>query len=127
MHPGIAIIQRREHYDRNIPDGLIGFDPARDLVSVHSGHHYVEQDKVGRLPGYDGKSYLATGRAQQRKPFRLEHHLQQVSVVALIIHDQDRCGLVLGTRREFHTGRTNVTTSNGDLISCAAIVTRKSL
>ena len=64
-------------------------DLARHLVAVHARHHDVEQDQVGRLPGYQGKSFLAAGRADENKALRLEHDFQQISVEALVVHDQN--------------------------------------
>lgn len=70
--------------DRNVLGRGVALDAGRQLVPVHSGHHDVQQNQIGRLP-----------RGEGEKAFLPEDHLQQLSVVALIVHNQ-HARLVIG-------------------------------
>ena len=43
---------------------------------------------------HHGERFLAAGRGLEEKAFGCEHHFQQLSVVVLIVHDQNACGVV---------------------------------
>ena len=71
---------------------------ARHLVPVHARHHDVEEDEVGRVVRHHGERFLAAGRGREVKAFGREHDFQQLSVVAIIVHDQKARGVVSGHR-----------------------------
>ena len=50
--------------------------------------------RSGGCSRHHGERLLAAGRGQEVKAFRREHDFQQLSVVALIVHDQDARGVV---------------------------------
>ena len=65
-----------EHDDGNVSGGEVTLDPGRQLVAVHTWHHGVEQDEVGRLLRHHGERFLATGSGQEEKAFGCEHDFQ---------------------------------------------------
>jgi hypothetical protein len=88
-HHGIAIVKGGDHDDGDGLGSQIALDPAGDLVPVHSGHHDVEQDEVGRLRGHRGDCFFAARRAEQDVAFRREHDFQQLPVGPFIVDDQN--------------------------------------
>ena len=67
----------------------IGLDSSRHLVAVHARHHDVEQDQVRRLRCDHGERFFAAGGGLEEEALRREHDLQQLPVLALVVHDQD--------------------------------------
>src|SRR5579863_2199853 len=45
-HDAVDFVQSRNHHDRNVLKGGIGFDPHQHLQTIHLRHHQIEQDQV---------------------------------------------------------------------------------
>ncbi len=98
QHPRLAIVHGGDHDDGDVPCGGVGLDPGRHLGAVQPGHPEVEQDQVERLLRHHGERFLAAGRGREDVAFRGEHHLEQLPVLPLVVHDQDACRAVRDVR-----------------------------
>ena len=104
-HPGVAIVQGGDHDDGNVLGGEVALDRARHLVAVHARHHDVEQDQVGRLLAPPSRALPRRWRRSGAESLPAQHDFQQLSVVALVVHDQNARRVVgdVGTHRHLRS------------------------
>ena len=91
-----------QHDDGNIQSGGIRLQQRRQFIAIHAGHHDVQQNEI-RLRSADGRQRLFGARRHDGEiSFGAQQQLQQLTVVLLIIDDEDgrnrttRCALHLG-------------------------------
>ncbi len=79
-----------DHDDRNISLVRIALDRFQNLVSVQVWHHQVEQDETEFFLLDQRDRLVSTGRAGDALvTIVFEHQLQRVSVVLIVIDDED--------------------------------------
>ena len=85
----VDFVNGRDHDDGDVFGGEVALELCRHLITVHTGHHDVEQDEIGWLLCDCSERFFAAGRGQEKIAFRPEHDVQQLSVLAFIIHNQN--------------------------------------
>ena len=86
----LGVVLRRRHDDRQVGRRPVSAEDLQNLEPVEPRHHHVEQDDVER-PLADQPERVrpvATGHRVVARP--LEPSREQVAIVRVVIHDQDR-------------------------------------
>jgi hypothetical protein len=65
------------------------FEDARDLIAIEGRHHHVEQDEVRGLLFDRGQRFVTACCIEGQVALVLEQQLEQLSVLDLVIDDQD--------------------------------------
>lgn len=98
-HLGVTIVEGRDHDDWDVGRGAIGLDCESEVIAIHSPHHDVEQNEIGRLLRHQGLRLFAARGHQQEQTFWRQHGLQKLPVLTLVIDDQD-AGRMVGEGRQ---------------------------
>jgi hypothetical protein len=99
------VIAARSHDDdRNVPGGRIALEFGGDLVAAHAGHHHVEKHQIWRVARYVGKRLLPIARGADVVSVGLEHRLQELDVLELVIDNQNFRGWSDDLRSRDHRG-----------------------
>lgn len=84
----LGLAERGEHDDPNLAHPLVGLDPAKHLVTVHLGHHDVEQDEV-ESTGLEQLERLGAARGRHDEvPLALEVSREHVAVELDVVDDE---------------------------------------
>src|SRR5438477_553754 len=89
LHAVLGLRARGEHGHRDVRRLLVHAQELQDLPSVHLRHHDVEEDEVRLLDLRGGEGLLPAGRGHDLVTLLLEHELEEVQDVVLVVHDQD--------------------------------------
>ena len=87
----------REHDDRYVSRGDVGFEASTDLEPVDAGQHEVEDDEVGAAGPRRRQGCLARGHASCRETFLLEVVLDQRADIGLVV---DHENVLVGHRHQ---------------------------
>ena len=87
-----AVVQGRQHDDRDVPGGRVSLDCAGHLPPVDPGHQEVQQDQVRAVLCDGGQRLLAAAGGPQGIALGRQQSLKQSTIVTLVIDDKDAGG-----------------------------------
>ena len=111
-----CLVERRDHQHRDVTALRILLEPLQHRGPVEVGHHDVEQDQVDRLALEEGQRLPAAGRGQDAVALASEPPHQQLTVLLVVVDDQDRGRAVPGRRP-----RRSRLIRSGDRMALAAV------
>ena len=81
-------LARCNENDRDIPRPGVGLEPGEHFVTVHLGHHHIEQDQVG--PGFVGQpDALGAAQGGNNPVVILEDGFQYLNARLVVVNNQN--------------------------------------